>query len=120
MKDRLLAVLLWACFCWLVALVLYAALAGAGENTMPGERPIAALAGAPSRAKCLAVGPTMCNVPGQSMAVGDGVNARSQITNYGTGVPVQYFGRRATGSSASPTVPANGVGLAQLGGAMYD
>src|SRR5437667_4926009 len=38
MKDRLLAILIWACFGWLLAIALYAALAGAGESTMPGER----------------------------------------------------------------------------------
>src|SRR5438128_172419 len=120
MKDRLLAVLLWACFGWLVGLVLYAALAGAGENTMPGERPIARLAGAALSAKCLALGPTAaCNVS-QAQIVADGRVGQFQATDYGTGVPVQCIGRRATGSLANPTAPGNGIALSQVGASMYD
>src|SRR5438128_10928922 len=80
MKDRLLAVLLWASFGWLVALVLYAALAGAGESTMRGERPIAAQAGAALRGKWLAIGPGTCTNPGQFTAVADGYVLTQQKT----------------------------------------
>ena len=55
MKDRLLAIVIWACFGWLAGLVLYAALAGAGENTMPAERLFTSRRGATLSGKCIAV-----------------------------------------------------------------
>ena len=102
MKDRLLAVLLWACFGWLVALVLYAALAGAGESTMPGERPIAAKAGAALRGKCLAIGPGTCTNPGQFTAVADGYVLTQQTTAYSSANYPVIQSLRARGTKAAP------------------
>ena len=69
---------------WPLILLLAATTTLAGESTMPGERAVNRPAGAPLRAKCLALGPTSCNLQGQLVGASDGGFGGTIYRTYGT------------------------------------
>jgi len=92
---------------WPLALLLAATTTLAGESTMPGERAVNRPAGAPLRAKCLALGPTAsCSLNGVLSAISEGNGSGSFYTTYSSTLYSIMQVLRAKGTRSSPSAVA--------------